>query len=357
MIMDNWGLLGHEWAVDLLRKQINKGNIEHSYLLTGAPGIGRTTLALRFTQALNCENPPQTGQACLTCKNCKQIEYRQFSDLLVIQSDYEGAPLIIEKMREATHWLSLAPYQASYRVAVFRRFHEANENSANALLKTLEEPSKRALLFLVADTPEQLRPTITSRCEILRLRTPSVKELQEFLQQKGCQPDEAQLLAHISAGRPGYALSLKNSDKFMKQRAAWLNELEKLLPANRVKRFAYAEKISKIKSRKKKRKETEENDENETIVELTNVPRQLLEVWSSFWRDVMISASGSLVPLVNIDHAKTIQDLGRQIGFSRANHMVVEIEKSIERMDKFVNTRLLLEVLFLELPVVPEFGK
>ena len=356
MIMDNWGLLGHEWAVDLLRKNIKKGNIEHSYLLTGAPGIGRTTLALRFTQALNCEEPPQPGQACLDCNICKQIGKRKFSDLLIIQSDDGENGAETASKSEDTHWLSLAPYQARYRVAVFRRFHEANEDSANALLKTLEEPSKRALLFLIADTPEQLLPTITSRCEILRLRTPSVKDLQEYLQQKGCQPAEAQLLAHISAGRPGYALNLKNSSKFLKQRATWLDDLEKLLPANRVKRFAYAEKISKIKS-KKKRKETEENAEIKSIVELTNVPRQMLEVWSSFWRDVMISASGSQVPLVNIDHTKTIQDLGRQIGFSRANRMVVEIEKSIERMDKFVNTRLLLEILFLKMPVVPEFGK
>ena len=64
MSNENWGLLGHEWAVDLLSQQIRKGNIEHSYLLTGAPGIGRTTLALRFTQALNCEKPPAT-RLCL----------------------------------------------------------------------------------------------------------------------------------------------------------------------------------------------------------------------------------------------------------------------------------------------------
>ena len=151
-------------------------------------------------------NHLQPGYACLSCNNCIQIERKQFSDLLVIQSDYEGAPLIIDKVREAAHWLSLAPYQGNYRVAVFIRFQEANASSANALLKTLEEPSKRALVFLVADTPEQLLPTITSRCEILRLRTPSVQELQDYLQKKGSGSDQAQLLAHIAAGRTGYAL-------------------------------------------------------------------------------------------------------------------------------------------------------
>ena len=97
-------------------------------------------------------------------------------------------------------------------------------------------------------------------------------------------------------------LNLKNSHKYLQQRTIWLDDLENLLTANRVKRFAFAEKISKIRS-EKKNKDAEDNEE-EPIVELTNVPRQLLEVWGSFWRDVMISASGSQVPLVNIDRIK-----------------------------------------------------
>ena len=172
MKKDNWGLLGHEWAVDLLRKQVLDNNVEHTYLLTGAPGIGRTTLALRFAQALNCEEPLESGDACLNCKSCEQIKKNEYSDQVVIQSDYEGAQLKIEKIREIMLWLSLKPYQGNFRVAIFRRFHEANVNTMNALLKTLEEPPKHALLILVADSPEQLLPTITSRCEILRLRTP-----------------------------------------------------------------------------------------------------------------------------------------------------------------------------------------
>ena len=71
----------------------------------------------------------------------------------------------------------------------------------------------------------------------------------------------------------------------------------------------------------------------------------------------MIAASGSKVSLVNIDKTRTIQALGRQLGFSQAKKIVMDIEQSIERMDRFVNIRLLLEVLFLKLPVVPGLGK
>ncbi|MFN2216179.1 MAG: ATP-binding protein [Anaerolineales bacterium] len=356
----NWGLLGHEWAVDLLRNQVKKGNIEHSYLLAGAPGIGRTTLALRFTQVLNCQNPPEPGEACLECRNCIQIANKQFSDLLIVESDYEGAALKIENIREAMHWLTLAPYQGNYRVAIFRRFHEAygSQGAAeNAMLKTIEEPSSRAIIFLLADSPEQLLPTTTSRCEVLRLRAPSVSDLQKYLLRQGSSQEEAEFLAHISAGRPGYALSLRNSPDFLKQRENWLNDLASLLPAGRVKRFAYAEKLSKVRISKKKNDEEEKDQDNEASLELTNIPRQALETWGSFWRDVMITASGSQVPLVNIDRIAIIQGLAKQLGFSKAKQVVLDIEKSIERMDRFVNVRLLLEVLLLKIPFVPNFEK
>ena len=351
MKKDNWGLLGHEWAVDLLRKQVLDENVEHTYLLTGPPSIGRTTLALRFAQALNCEKPLESGDACRICDSCKLIDKNEYSDLVVIQSEYEGAQLKIKKIREIMLWLSLKPYQGNFRVAIFRRFQEANTNTMNALLKTLEEPPKHALLILVADTPEQLLPTITSRCEILRLRTPSLETLENFMQQNGCDPDEARLLAHISAGRTGYALRLKNSPDFLKLRSKWLDDLEMLLPADRVTRFEYVENLSRSRTNKKK---GISDDEKEANVEVTNIPRQVLELWGSFWRDVMISSSGSQVPLVNIDRADRIRKLAGQVGFSAAHRMVIDHEKSIERMDRFVNTRLLLEVLLLDMPLVKE---
>lgn len=166
----NWNLIGHEWAVDMLKKHVSTGTTRHAYLFAGPPGLGRRTLALRFAQALNCQTPLEAGIPCGHCRDCKQIEAMQHADLTVVQAESESGTLKVDQIREARRSLTLKPYQANYRVALFLRFQEANDNAANALLKTLEEAPSYAVLILTADNPEQLLPTIVSRCEVLRLR-------------------------------------------------------------------------------------------------------------------------------------------------------------------------------------------
>src|SRR3972149_1375972 len=155
----NWNLLGHEWAVDMLRRHVTRGELRHAYLFAGPPGLGRRTLALRFTRAINCPQPGAPGEPCGACRDCKQIEAMQHPDLSVVQAEAEGGALKVDQIREVRHAFSLKPYQAKFRVALFLRFQEANDNAANALLKTLEEAPAHAILLLTADTPEQLLPT------------------------------------------------------------------------------------------------------------------------------------------------------------------------------------------------------
>ena len=73
-IDSNWNMVGHTWAVDMLRQQVGRGEARQAYLFTGPPGIGRRTLALRFAQALNCETPSAPGLPCGTCYHCTHLE-------------------------------------------------------------------------------------------------------------------------------------------------------------------------------------------------------------------------------------------------------------------------------------------
>jgi DNA polymerase III subunit delta' len=324
----NWGLLGHEWAVSLLRQHIVHDAVRHAYLFAGPPGVGRRTLALRFARALSCTNPPASGESCGTCRACQQIEAMQYPDLSVVQAEAEGAVLKIEQVRQVNHSLSLKPYQSKHRVALFLRFQEANLNAQNALLKTLEEAPSYAILILTTDNAEQLLPTIVSRCEIMRLRALPLEAVEEHLLQHGAAPEDARLLAHLSNGRPGYALRLLNDPDGLKSRAERLDDLRELMPATRVKKFSYADKLAKDK----------------------DTFRRVLMLWSSYFRDVMLTAAQAGAPLANIDRAEEIATLAKSLSLPQARRTVSSLERAVELLDKNINARLLAEVTLLDLP-------
>ena len=327
---DNWNMLGHEWAVDMLHQHVARGDVRHAYLFCGPPGLGRRTLALRLAQALNCTNPVSAGVPCGQCRDCKQIEAMRHPDMNVIQADTEGGTLKVDQVREVQHALSLKPYQAKYRVALFLRFQEANENAANALLKTLEEAPSHAILLLTADTPEQLLPTIISRCEILRLRALPVKTIEADLLSRGVDEERARLLAHISGGRPGYARKLIDDVTVLEKREERLDDLQTLLPAPRVEKFSYAEKLAKDK----------------------DVMRQTILIWLSYWRDVMLRVAQAETPLTNIDRNMEIEFLAGRLDLSTARRVVGDLESALERLDRNVNSRLLAEILLLDWPKI-----
>jgi DNA polymerase-3 subunit delta' len=333
---DNWNILGHEWAVDMLRRHAARGEVRHAYLFCGPPGIGRRTLALRLAQALNCERPITAGDPCLTCRTCKQIEAMQHPDLTIIQAKdndelpKEGGILKVDQIREIQRTLNLKPYQSPYRVAVFLRFQEANDNASNALLKTLEEAPAHAILILTADNPEQLLPTIVSRCEILRLRPLPIEAVVADLLERGMDEDNARLLAHISGGRPGFARRMMDDAAVLEKREERLNDLQMLLPAPRVEKFSYADKLAKDK----------------------DAMRQTILIWLSYWRDVLLRVAGAETPLVNVDRNMEIEFLAGRLGLSATRRVVGEMESALEKMDRNVNSRLLAEVLLLDLPKV-----
>ncbi len=324
----NWNLVGHSWAVDLLRRHVANGEARHAYLFSGPPGLGRRTLAVHLAQALNCTNPPAPGEFCGECRDCRQIAAMQHPDLAVIQAENEGGTLKVDQVRAVQHSLSLKPYQSKYRVALFLRFQEANDNAANALLKTLEEAPAHAILLLTADTPESLLPTIISRCEILRLRPLRVEEVESMLAAKGVDPDRARLLAHISGGRPGYANRLLEDSSLLETRAERLNDLQALLQSTRVKKFSYADKLSKDK----------------------DGMRQAITFWLSYWRDVLLKASRASVPITNVDYAAEIESLAARLTLPAVRRTVSDLELALDRMDRNVNPRLLAEVLLMDWP-------
>jgi DNA polymerase-3 subunit delta' len=325
----NWGLLGHEWAVRLLKHQVASGNFRHAYLFTGPDGVGRCTLALRLVQALNCTNPPSPGEYCGQCRPCRSLIHAQHPDLLIVELQEGDREIKIDAMREMSRSLSRTPLEAKYQIGLLLDFQLASEEAANALLKTLEEPNPSVVLCLTAPDADSLPETIASRCEILRLRPMGISDLANRLVAKLSIPDEgANLLASLSGGCPGKALLWHQQPELLQKRSEWLSSGIQMLYANRVQRFAFAEKASKDRV----------------------MMRELLLVWLSLWRDLVIRTSHASTPVSNPDNEEALEKLSRELTATAAQGALQSVEQSLEKLSTNVNTRLALDGLLLELP-------
>jgi DNA polymerase III subunit delta' len=327
-----WNVRGHEWAAHLLQEHIARQQVRHAYLLCGPAGVGRRSLALRFAQALCCSQPPAPGQPCGVCRACTQIERMQQADLTVIQSEEGSSVIKIEQIRDLQRQLSLSPYEAPYRIALLLNFQEANLNAQNALLKTLEEAPAKAILLLTADSPESLLPTIVSRCETLLLRPLPIDTLSGELIQRGLPADQADLLAHLTTGRLGYALRMSQNPELLEQRQKWLEDLQRLLSAPIRTRFSLVEPYCKNK----------------------DGLRQIFQFWLNYWRDAAVCAAGAEIPLVNVDCAQELARLSVKVGLGKLSQVVASLEQSLDHLENNANLRLLAEVQMLDWPRVKD---
>ncbi len=324
----NWPVIGHDWAVHNLDRAVADDRPAHAYLISGTPQIGKTTLARSLALALNCR-ATNSPRPCGQCRSCQLIAAGKHPDVQLIEPD--GARVKIDQVRALHHDLSLRPVEGRYRVAIFDQFEAATVEAQNALLKTLEEPPDYVVLIVLASDPELLLPTIVSRCQQVPLRPLTIAQVRAALIEKwNVEDHQANLLAHLSGGRLGWAVTAAHDAAIMAERAKYLEDLQRLLTADRVARFAYAEDLTKKSER----------------------ARTAIDLWRTWWRDVLLASSGSSAELINLDRAAEIQSLAQRIDLNQAKTAADACGRALWQMDRNVTARLVVEVLLLDFPVV-----
>jgi DNA polymerase-3 subunit delta' len=325
----HWHIDGHEWAVAFLQKSMAHHRVRHAYLITGAQNIGKSTLANRFAMALQCEHEDEALRPCYDCRSCKRILSGNHPDMLYSQSDEKSGALKIDAIREVMRLLALKPFSSRFRIAIFENFDRAQDRAQDALLKTLEEPPSHAMLILLAQSQENLMPTIISRCQHLPLRPVPTETVYAALKQRGTDDEKARLLARLSNGRIGWALAALEDDEILVQRQTMLNLLQEALQGNRAKRFAIAEELSKLDK---------------------PAVRYILDTWQTYWRDVVLQQQGQSDPC-NSDYTAAIQHLAR---LTPPDATLLALKTTRFMLNTTLNTnanvRMALEVLMLDYP-------
>ncbi|MGA9191175.1 MAG: DNA polymerase III subunit delta' [Anaerolineales bacterium] len=326
-------IIGHTWATDVLLRHLRSGATRHAYLMTGAEGVGRSTVADWFVRALLCTSAGGKGPPCGECGVCSLISRGAHPDVHWFEG--EGG-LKIDDVRKLQHELSLSPYQANRRVAVMPDFETATTEAANALLKTLEEPPPNVVLVLTAATEESVLPTIVSRCEVIALRPMAIGDLAKALEKRGEPADRARMLAGQAMGRPGLAIRLSGDAEQVRQRSLLIEDGLRVLGMTRAGRFEYAAEVNH-------HKEPADNRKASILV---------LEAWLSLWRDVLHQIHGvqgqMTFPEFNLD----VEKVAARVDPDQVVVLLREIENALRRIASNANPLLAMETIMLALPMV-----
>jgi DNA polymerase-3 subunit delta' len=330
-----WNIVGHEHAIDILRRTIVAQQVRHAYLFTGPQHIGKSLLARRFAQTLLCTGGPDPAsiprEPCNKCISCRKVLHDNHPDVHVITKARDKQFILIEQIRDLQNSSARRSLEGRRNIFIIEDAQYMNAQAANCILKTLEEPEQDVVLLLTVPDEALLLPTIVSRVQHIPMQLLTNAQIKNALvTQWETEPDEADLIAALAAGRMGWAIHATEKDELLAQRREQLESLVKLLSASRVQRFEFVQQFG-------------------TDAEKV---QSLLELWLLWWRDMVLAANGCLDLTVNVDMRPQLKSQAAKLGTTEAERVVRKIVETMEAIAQNVNTRVALEVLMLDLPTL-----
>ena len=340
-----WQGIGQDRAVALLRRSLKSNSLAHAYLFVGPPHVGKMTLALNLAQALNCET---VEVPCGQCPSCQRIISGRYADVqTMVLSEGDTAEnesrtrISVDQIELLQHSASLPPFEGKYKIFIIDEAELFSIGAANRLLKTLEEPTAKVVFILLTTNERRLPVTVISRCQRVELLPLAITEVEVALCKNwGVDPDKATLLARLSRGCLGWAVSAVGNDSLLQQRTERLDELLMIIGADYETRFDYVARW--------------------VAYPVLNTGRRLiqerLELWLDWWRDLLLVKVGLSETVTNIDQLSWLIDLARNHSLAQIRAMIDGIQVAGNQLRQNANPQLVLEVLMLSLPETGRYG-
>jgi len=315
-------IYGHEKPIAILKSAMAKDRIAHAYLFYGMDGIGKKTTASVFARALNCggEEPP-----CDACASCRKAEHKNHPNIITVQA--EGQNIKIGAVKEIQARMTFRPGEGR-RIFILWEADRMNAAAANALLKTLEEPSVGNILLLTTARPHALPLTILSRCQHLRFSPLPTGEVARFLREKeGLETAAAEILAASSGGSIGRAVEMNRED-YLALRNAILELFAEDNPEDLLKRLAFAGRFG---------------TEREEILERLRILR-------NGYRDgLVLRETGEKERLMFRDRAAVIETVAGRLSGRDLLRNIAAVDAAMSAIAQNANKSLTLEAMLIKL--------
>jgi DNA polymerase-3 subunit delta' len=333
-----WQVVGQTRAVSLLQYSLERETLAHAYLLVGPHHVGKMTLALNLAQALNCE---AAERPCSVCASCQKIALAKHADVQIIGLSQSGdsaearprTEIGIDQIREMQHSSSLPPFEGKCKVFIIDGTEFLSSEAANCLLKTLEEPVDKVVFILLTTNDGLLPATVVSRCQRLELAPTAAGEVEAALCNRwGIEQPKAKLLARLSHGGLGWAISAASDDSLLQQRAEKLDMLLNIINTDCEQRFAYVAQLVALfhKSR--------------------DSVQEILDLWLDWWRDLMLVKVGCSDIITNVDWEAMLVKMARGFSVAQIRAFIDSLQAAGEQLRQNANPQLVLEVLMLSIP-------
>ena len=330
-----WSIIGHAKAVSYLQKSLVNQKISQAYLFVGPKQVGKATVAKYFVDSLICKNLEQKNGLlpCGQCDSCRQLASQLHPDVYWLEREIDQKSgklkknISIEQVRQLQNKLSLRSFLNSYKIAVIDEAQGLSAEAANSLLKTLEEPSARTVLILLAENLARLPQTIVSRCQIINFLPVSSQAIIDYLKILKVERKKAKILAALAFGRPGIALNYATKPE------AYLDFQEQ------AKKF-----ITLLKSGL--------NDRFKIIGELlefndVNSAQATLLVWRKILRDLILVKYSTQNLISNLNLAADLNELAANYRQSELIEMMAQVNEARRYLEANVSPKLTLENLVL----------
>lgn len=310
---------GQDKAIAVIKGYLRQSRLAGSYLFVGPAGIGKKLTAMTLAKTINCLG--ESLDSCDSCASCLKIDKGAHPDVHIIGSDVDEA-VKIENIRQMHKEISLRPYEAKRKIFIVDNAHNMTADSANALLKTLEEPPQHNLLILITEKPNLLFKTIISRCQAVKFYPLSPEELRRLLEDDyGTSKHAAHFLAYFCEGRLGEALRLKDTD-LLRQKNKTIDEF--LFPRREALGFSVTQTKADV--------------------------RRQLNILAGLIRDIyLIKAGAQETGLINFDRKSELLKLSGRYTFIELDSMFGHLSDSLLYIEQNINVRLLLSNLRAQL--------